>query len=208
MGIWMPADSEQEARIAAQKAYQAAYFQRTKDATRDRRLEAVRQWKASNHEKVREYKRRYYIEHREQERIKDRVRRKRIRASDPEKHRSYSRAKYHKDPAKKAEQMKRYKERDPEKFREMSNKKRLSHVYGLTPEEVESMRVSQGGVCKTLGCGSDGTDTKHGKLCIDHCHATGKVRGLLCSRCNSGLGFFKDNPALLRAAADYLEESK
>ena len=40
---------------------------------------------------------------------------------------------------------------------------------------------------------------------IDHCHTTGEVRALLCSTCNSMLGFAKDNPALLRAGALYLE---
>lgn len=43
-------------------------------------------------------------------------------------------------------------------------------------------------------------------LCRDHCHKTLKYRGRICNRCNSGLGFLQDNPALLRAAADYLEK--
>lgn len=43
---------------------------------------------------------------------------------------------------------------------------------------------------------------------IDHDHATGKVRGLLCTSCNTSLGKFKDNPAILRVAADYIEDYK
>jgi hypothetical protein len=44
------------------------------------------------------------------------------------------------------------------------------------------------------------------QLGLDHCHKTGKIRGLLCDTCNLGLGYFRDNPGLLRAAAQYLED--
>lgn len=43
------------------------------------------------------------------------------------------------------------------------------------------------------------------RLRVDHCHTTGKFRGLICDKCNLGIGHFADNPSLLRAAADYLE---
>jgi len=45
-------------------------------------------------------------------------------------------------------------------------------------------------------------------LCVDHCHATGKIRGLLCRNCNKGLGFFKDNSKNLMRAFTYIEQQK
>jgi hypothetical protein len=51
-------------------------------------------------------------------------------------------------------------------------------------------------------------DGRWRRLNIDHCHATNVFRGLLCSRCNRALGFFKDNPALMRRAADYIEQHR
>lgn len=70
--------------------------------------------------------------------------------------------------------------------------------FGLTETCYEAMLQEQGG-CAVCG----GADTnKH--LAVDHCHTTGKVRGLLCSKCNQGLGLFKDNPALLTKAAQYV----
>jgi hypothetical protein len=74
------------------------------------------------------------------------------------------------------------------------------HRYGLTVEQATAM-VDAG--CQICGAQQD-TTLHGGRLHIDHDHKTGIVRGALCSSCNLGLGKFKDDPALLRAAIEYL----
>ena len=71
--------------------------------------------------------------------------------------------------------------------------------YGLSLADYDAMLARQGGVCGICKRQSGI------RLCVDHCHATGRVRGLLCRTCNSGLGFYQDDPRLTRAATAYLE---
>lgn len=83
---------------------------------------------------------------------------------------------------------------------------RLLRQYGISNETYIEMFESQLGLCAICGESQQGI-TKDGEsrfLCIDHCHSTGKVRELLCARCNAGLGQFKDNPDLLINASKYL----
>lgn len=70
----------------------------------------------------------------------------------------------------------------------------------MTLAEYDAKFTAQKGVCAI--CGLPQT---HRLLAVDHCHATRKVRDLLCDGCNIGLGNFKDNPALLEQAKLYLE---
>ncbi len=84
----------------------------------------------------------------------------------------------------------------------------LKNLYGITLGEHERMLAKQGGVCK-ICCQPELRRHKDGgavALHVDHDHATGVVRGLLCHRCNVGLGSFNDDPTRLRAAADYLDK--
>jgi len=92
----------------------------------------------------------------------------------------------------------------PEEVRKHRNvKTRLKYQYGMTPAEYEVKVIEQDNKC--FICGQ--TAGYNGKpLYVDHCHATGNVRKLLCQHCNSGLGMFKDSPELLIKAADYLKE--
>lgn len=77
---------------------------------------------------------------------------------------------------------------------------KLKFSYGLTTEDFERMRAEQNDGCAT--CKQSTFATK--PLCVDHDHATGKVRGLLCSPCNTILGRWKDSPAICENAKQYL----
>ena len=81
--------------------------------------------------------------------------------------------------------------------------------YGLTPEEFDAKLEAQGGMCAVCGKPPkpDGIRAAS-QLHQDHDHLTGLNRDLLCSTCNYGLGQFKDDPALLRAAADYIDRHR
>lgn len=79
----------------------------------------------------------------------------------------------------------------------------LKRFYNLTPQEFDAILENQHYACAS--CHSlFGNKSPH----VDHDHKTGLVRGLLCSHCNTGLGCFKDNPELLKAAASYLERHR
>lgn len=75
--------------------------------------------------------------------------------------------------------------------------------YGITTAEVEAMLKAQDHKCAI--CGEVWTGGNGGSLHLDHDHKTDKIRGMLCTMCNTSTGKFKDSPAVLRAAADYLE---
>ena len=87
-------------------------------------------------------------------------------------------------------------------YKENIKNKRLLTNYGISPEWYEIKIVEQKNKCAI--CGSEDPHSPWKIFAIDHCHATGKVRGLLCHKCNTGLGQFRDNPQLLTKAADYL----
>jgi len=78
----------------------------------------------------------------------------------------------------------------------------IKKQYNLNPEEFEALKAAQGGRCKICPW------EPHGKyrLDVDHCHETGKVRGLLCPWCNKMLGFARDDAKVLAGGIKYLIE--
>ncbi len=81
----------------------------------------------------------------------------------------------------------------------------LTHTFGIGITDYEAMLEKQGGRCAI--CKREECRKFRGKvvgLSVDHCHVRGHIRGLLCQGCNTGLGLFRDDPALLSAAIRYL----
>lgn len=92
-------------------------------------------------------------------------------------------------------------ERTKQIEREFHRARRLRLEFGLTVEQYEAMLAAQGGKCAICDRPQGATKYRHA---VDHCHATGRIRGLLCSKCNQGLGFLGDTAERVAKALDYL----
>ena len=77
--------------------------------------------------------------------------------------------------------------------------------YNLTQEEYDLKLKEQNNSCAICGMHKDDYPKN---FAIDHCHKTGKVRGLLCNHCNSGIGFFRENSNVMKKAIGYLKKYK
>jgi hypothetical protein len=88
-------------------------------------------------------------------------------------------------------------------YKENAYRNRLKK-FGLTPEQYEQMNKDQNGLCAI--CHKPETTAKKERLAVDHDHETNAVRGLLCNKCNVGIGQFDDNMERLENAVDYLKK--
>jgi Recombination endonuclease VII len=103
-------------------------------------------------------------------------------------------------------QQKTYRANNAEKHRDY----KILKQFGVTASEYDRMLVAQNGVCAI--CRQE-ESSRHQKgsvkrLAVDHCHSTGKVRGLLCERCNQVLGRIKDDSDIARGMATYLDANR
>jgi len=87
----------------------------------------------------------------------------------------------------------------------------LQRKYGITIEQFRLMLWSQGGKCPVCQCQLTENNGKGrgqaSAACVDHCHETGEIRGLLCNHCNRALGLFKDNIQTMQRAQEYIARS-
>jgi len=119
---------------------------------------------------------------RERNREKDRERSARWRANNPQKVK---------------EKRDRYYQKNKEKLNANRRKQHFLEKYDLLPTELAELQKKSKGHCMICR-------KKVEKLCVDHNHRTGEVRGMLCQRCNLALGQFNDDPRLLKSALAYL----
>lgn len=131
----------------------------------------------ANPEKIKAEKKRYNIIHA----VKHRAKTKAWREANPERHKEANR---------------KWREQNKERIRTQN----VCRVYNISPERFLELSKKQNGKCAI--CRMKPT-TKRG-LHVDHHHETGVVRGLLCSRCNTGIGMLFDNTIMLKRAIRYL----
>jgi len=118
--------------------------------------------------------------------------------------RRYNKSKKGKISRKKAQEKYMKEHRGTKKYKEICRKHHLKHDSGITPLQYNEILKQQGGGCAICG----GVNTNGKRLAVDHCHKTGKNRGLLCTACNSGLGHFHDDINNLASAIKYLSRGK
>lgn len=139
--------------------------------TSPEKMAKIKKWRAANPEKVAAAQRRWRERHPEQHRAAQRA--------WAEANREYPTAYYRENPTRAAEYMRRYRAAHPDRAVEQQFRQRAKR-YGLTANELRVLIDEQGDACAI--CGTPPTPGRG--LCVDHCHTTGVVRGLLCSRCN------------------------
>ncbi len=89
-------------------------------------------------------------------------------------------------------------------WKKVANQLKVEFSFLETLHEVQEGLCA---ICKNPETSLGSTKIKAKRLAVDHDHITGKIRGLLCQRCNCGLGSFKDNPDLLKGAIEYLRRA-
>jgi hypothetical protein len=173
-------DTEAERR--AKRGWEQRERAKDPEGFKQRQREAQKRYYEKNAEKLRERRRKYH-------------------ADNLEKERERGRADYEKNKEKRKAASSKWKKDNQHKVAEYRKDGNLKR-YGITHAQKQSMFTSQGNCCAC--CKSTVPRTKNGWH-VDHCHITGKVRGVLCHSCNVALGAVQDNTEQLRSLIVYLE---
>lgn len=103
-----------------------------------------------------------------------------------------------------SEGQKAYAAARPEQMRQSRRRRNLKEKYGMEPAQYDELLIAQDGRCAICRKLPTSENSRFGILYVDHDHATGAIRGLLCDQCNRGIGLLQDSPDTLMAAAAYL----
>ena len=208
-------DDKELQRLEKRRASQRRYRERHKEEIRKR----ARRYRENHKEEIRKARRRHRETHKEQitasarrysESHKEEIRKARRRYRETHKEEIKAAARQYRETHKEqiSERARRkwrtdLDHREKHRVRNRLAQRRMvfKKVYGISLADYEAMFERQGGACAI--CKRTGLT-----LCVDHCHLTGEVRGLLCIRCNSAIGFCNDDPVLLQAAAAYLRAAR
>ena len=120
-----------------------------------------------------------------------------------------ARAKAREYRAKNVEKVRESQRRSRQSRPEVYWEKNLRSAFGITAEDYEQMLANQNGACAI--CKQEETEIHprsgtQRRLAVDHCHDTGRIRGLLCNRCNRAIGLFRDSAQIIRSAINYLDK--
>ena len=169
---------------------------------KEKKAAAVREWVKRNPERNKENKKR------SAEKNKEKIRQYQAewKKNNREKRLEYAK-KYYREVGKEKpltdEQKQKIKARRTPYMRE----RHLVEKYGIDEAGYQQLLKSQKGLCAICGT-NDPHGKKHNRFHVDHCHETGMVRGLLCSRCNMGLGSFLDSIEIMNKAIEYIAISE
>lgn len=89
------------------------------------------------------------------------------------------------------------------------NRKRILEKFGISEQVYDELLIAQDGKCAICKNDETAVDNRYGlkkRLAVDHNHITGKIRGLLCTKCNSALGFLKEDINIIISMLKYIEE--
>lgn len=98
----------------------------------------------------------------------------------------------------------KWRDTNPERSSLSARRRSIKHKYDISLEEYDAMLLKQNGKCAICGCCAN---VPYNNFCVDHCHESGVVRGLLCNTCNRAIGLLKDNVSVLKKAIVYLSET-
>lgn len=102
---------------------------------------------------------------------------------------------------------KKYAGKNVDKLKQRDTEYNLKRKFNMSLQDYNQMLEAQTGKCAIPGCEKKRSSNGK-KLAVDHCHKTGRIRGLLCNECNTSLGLLKENIQVINGLADYINDKK